>query len=229
MICNPLSINILHQNIDMDGEWHRPCFLSAQMRQREGGKMINFKTIGTITAACLIMAFQLSFGQSLENDEYSFQPREVSKARLYSLLATGIPVTFGVVSAYNGTLGTPELFLISGGLIVGPSVGYIYAGMNERGAKGIIYRSVLGAGAVLLGDQMGLEIDIFGTGEADDDGWPVAIFGAAFLIGHAINDGIQFPTVVRKRSLGQGVSQILRRLGRQRFGIEHNFLIQDGG
>jgi hypothetical protein len=149
--------------------------------------MKKFKTITAATTACLILTFGLSFGQSLENDQYAFQPKNPSKAGLYSLLATGIPVTVGVISAFNGTLGTPELFLISGGLIVGPSVGYIYAGMNDRGSKGIVYRSLFGAGAVLLGNQMGMEIALFG-GEADDDGWPVAIFGTAFLIGHALVD-----------------------------------------
>lgn len=145
------------------------------------------KTILGITTAYLMLTFGLSFGQSLENYQDTFQPKDPSEAKLYSLLATGIPVTFGIVSAYNDRMETPELFLISGGLIVGPSVGYLYAGMNDRGVKGIIYRSVFGAGAVMLGDRMGLEISLFG-GDADDDGWPVAIFGGVFLVTHAIID-----------------------------------------
>lgn len=149
--------------------------------------MKKIKTITGITATCLILTFALSFSQGLEKDQYSFKLKDPSKAGLYSLLATGIPVTFGVVSAYNDHLGTPEVLLISGGLIFGPSVGYIYAGMNDRVSKGIVYRSLFGAGAILLGNKMGMEIAIFG-GDVDDDGWPVAICGGVFLITHAVID-----------------------------------------
>jgi hypothetical protein len=147
--------------------------------------MKTLKMIITIAAAISIATFQLSSAQRLESEEYSFEPKSASKASTYSLLATAVPVTLGTLSAFNNELGTDQLILISGGLIVGPSVGYLYAGMDFHGCKGIVYRSVLGAGAVLLGDHMGMEI--LGK-DRDDDGWPVAIFGGAFLITHAIVD-----------------------------------------
>ena len=149
--------------------------------------MSKFKNLTATTTVCLILAFGLSFGQVPENGQDAFRPRNPSKAGLYSLLATGIPLAVGVTSASNRELGTPELFMIASGLIVGPSVGYLYAGMSGRGSRGIAYRSLFGAGAVLLGNHMGMEIALFG-GEADDDGWPLAIFGSAFLIGHALVD-----------------------------------------
>lgn len=161
--------------------------------------MKTLKMIITIAVAACIATFQLSSAQGLGNEEYSFQLKSASKASLYSFLATAVPVTVGTLSAFDKDLGTDELILISSGLIVGPSVGYIYAGMNEHGTKGIVYRSVFGAGAVLLGNSMGLEIAIFG-GEADDEGWPLAIFGTAFLIGHAVIDLARVNSLVNKHN-----------------------------
>ena len=148
--------------------------------------MKRLNTIIMVLVAVTITTVQHASAQGLKNEEYSFRPKSALKASFYSCLATAVPVTIGTISAFDKDLGTGELILISGGLIVGPSAGYLYAGMNEHGAEGIVYRSVLGAGAVFLGFKMGLKIAVFG-GQADDGG-PLAIFGTAFLIGHAVID-----------------------------------------
>lgn len=161
--------------------------------------MKRIKTIILVLIVATITIAQHTSAQGLKNEELSFQPKSASKASLYSFLATAVPVTVGTLSAFDKDLGTDELILISSGLIVGPSVGYIYAGMNEHGTKGIVYRSVFGAGAVLLGNSMGLEIAVFG-GDADDEGWPLAIFGTAFLIGHAVIDLARVNSLVNKHN-----------------------------
>lgn len=104
----------------------------------------------TIPAAICMISFQLTSAQGLVSDKYSFQPKSASKAFTYSLLATAVPVTLGTLSAFNNDLGTKELVLISGGLIIGPSVGYYYGGCAERGTTGLIIRLGAGAASALL-------------------------------------------------------------------------------
>ena len=42
-----------------------------------------------------------------------------------------------------------------------------------------------------MATHLGLEIDVFGTGTADDDGWPILIGGSIIAVGDAFIDIIK--------------------------------------
>ena len=59
-------------------------------------------------------------------------PKSPSTAFMLSLASTGVPVAAGVLVANSSSAGA-GVILISGGVVIGPSVGHWYAGRVGRG------------------------------------------------------------------------------------------------
>ena len=179
-----------------------------------------------VTAIALVGAFLLlSSGainaQDIRYDDSAFQLKSPQKAQAISALSTFGPVATGALwwaldgpdavrtyDTYGRSPGsytkdpdrTGPITLIISGVMIGPSVGYFYGNATSRGVEGIAIRGGVAAASLIVGNEMGLEIDIFGTGEADDDGWLVVITGVAFVIGHAISDIASVKDHVRERN-----------------------------
>lgn len=151
-------------------------------------------------------AFLLSLstaGQSQETgyDSLNFQIKSENTALLYSGLGTLTPVGLGLAVSDG------SVFKVAAtGIIVGPSLGYFYGGEPGRGLRGITIRLGVAAGSFLVGNAMGLEINLFGGSGADDDGWPVVFVGALFVLSHGIYDIARVRGVVRENNL-----EIIRR------------------
>ena len=112
---------------------------------------------------------------------------------MLSLSGTVIPVGAALAEAVQ-----PQWVIT--GIFLGPSLGYFYGGEAGRGLKGIAVRGSVAAASLLVGAELGLEFNIFGTGDADDEGWPIVILGAAFVTGHAIYDIAKVKGAVRKHN-----------------------------
>jgi len=110
-----------------------------------------------------------------------------------SLLGTLIPVGLGwamMASAYdnsgldeNTAAGTVGALSFTAGLLVGPSLGYFYAGQSGRAWRGVGLR-VLGLGAAVV--AAAASWDCYGD-ECDTAG-VVALLGSAVTLGSAIYD-----------------------------------------
>jgi hypothetical protein len=162
------------------------------MRKTKGDRRNLMKSKKALTmislSVLLLLLASTASAQDVWNEDLAFQMKSEAAAQRYSFLGTTLPIAAGVVSAYNGRMGTPEITLITAGIIAGASLGYFYGGDASRGVQGIAIRGGLAAASLIIGNKMGLEIDIFGTGEADDEGWPIVIIGTVLVIGHAISD-----------------------------------------
>jgi hypothetical protein len=152
------------------------------------------KTLVTLT---LLTAFlPLAVATQAKDRGYSnltFQPKSEGAALCWSLLGTVVPVVGTSVAG-------GEFVLATAGIFVGPSLGYFYGGETARGLKGIAIRGCVATASLLIGAELGLEFDIFGTGDADDDGWAIVGLGAGFVMGHAIYDIAKVKSTVRKHN-----------------------------
>lgn len=83
------------------------------------------------------------------------------RAATISTLSTVVPLGVGLTIADRGAHGTTGALLVAGGVIVGPAVGYFDAGLERRGMRGIVLRTVTGLVALsavgtLIGDDSDL-------------------------------------------------------------------------
>ena len=108
------------------------------------------------------------------------RPKSESTALLLPLAGSVMPVTAGL------TITDSELrrYLLGGGILIGPSLGYFYCSNAERGLKSIGIRAGLCTGALVLGF-------VFNS-------WAVAYLGAGAVIIHSTSDILNAPNVARE-------------------------------
>jgi hypothetical protein len=137
-----------------------------------------------------------------------------------SAFGTVIPTGLGFILAatrsgheyyYNDMYGYPYSYhddpdqtvpalLISSGIILGPSLGYFYAGRPGRAFAGIGFRTAIGFGA-LIGAFATCGWDCGEGEEAYDTAWGILIIGGALVAGSAIYDIGKVDNAVRAQNL----------------------------
>jgi len=84
----------------------------------------------------------------------------------------------------------------TGGLVVGPSLGYFYAGQRGRAWRGLGLR-ILGYGALF--GAVAASWDCYGDGDECRAGAALAVVGSAMTLGSAIYDIASVRGAVRRR------------------------------
>lgn len=126
-----------------------------------------------------------------------------TKAFHLSLFGTLIPVGLGAVSLAADNSGVAFASVALAGIVVGPSLGYIYAGKSGRGLATAGLRFLLIPGVALAS---------FATcgwdcGEGDSGygaAWMILIVGEALVVASAVYDIATVKKAVRKRNLALG-------------------------
>ncbi len=92
-----------------------------------------------------------------------------SRALLWSAGATVLPIMTGVVIWKYQTLEDPNrtlpIVLVSTGVILGPSFGYLYGGCSNRGLNGVAIRILVVGAGVGIGFAVGMSM------HSDSDKW----------------------------------------------------------
>lgn len=148
-----------------------------------------------LLGACSIIAMALTLASPASSQEYQLPDGDIpgmnspGTATALSLLGTIVPI--GASFALGEGSGGLAAGLFFGGFLIGPSLGYLYAGETGAAFSGMGTRTLmLGATLAGMAASCAAGCDIFGP---DDDGWALAgvvgIVGLAatsFVAGRAI-------------------------------------------
>ena len=85
----------------------------------------------------------------LQSSKPNLSLKSESTAKSWSLWATVIPTTVGVIVGGNDNIVAANI-LVGTGILLGPATGYFYGGCAGRGAKGILIRAVTGGVAAAI-------------------------------------------------------------------------------
>lgn len=145
------------------------------------------------------------YGESQNAEESQTKPGLKSETKAFNLsfFGTLIPVGLGAASLAVDRSGVATLVLVPIGIIIGPSLGYFYAGKSGRGLATAGLRFLLIPGVALAS---------FATcgwdcGEGDsgyDAAWIILIVGEALVVASAVYDIATVKKAVRKRNLAWG-------------------------
>jgi hypothetical protein len=136
-----------------------------------------------------------------DSGETKIKFKSEAQAFRWSLFGTLVPISAGLVMAASAS-GSDEdpvipLTLMGSGLIIGPSLGYFYGGLDDRGMKGMVIRfgietAVVGVSLIVLSSVKGDFLDNVVAA--------VAVLGAgqALVLAHGIYDIAKVKGEVRK-------------------------------
>ena len=144
--------------------------------------------------------------QELQDSQKIYpQSKQKSETKAFNLsfFGTLIPVGLGAASLAVDRSGVATLVLVPTGIVVGPSLGYIYAGKSGRGLATAGLRFLLIPGVFLAS---------FATcgwdcGEGDsgyDAAWMILIVGEALVVASAVYDIATVKKAVRKKNQSLG-------------------------
>lgn len=123
------------------------------LRQSEGVPALNVPALVTAVTLLGSMVHDVASapGSARRHNEQVVErpPKSPGAAFLFSFGATALPIALGVVSiGADGKV--PGVAMISGGALLGPSMGYLYARQWRTGVKGVLLRTVTGLATVAL-------------------------------------------------------------------------------
>ena len=169
------------------------------MRNKKG--TLKGATFGIILAF-LLFSTALSWGQD-NSTQQSLSVKEKNPKTAFFLSLAGTALPLAAMAAGAGTaLHFHSIGLV--GVLVGPSLGYLYGGLGWRGLLGIGFRTV-GVGLVLVaftGFWSETWSSMWGGDSAKDEDWEAGLLvGAVMMFGSAIWDLVAVKGAVQKRNV----------------------------
>jgi len=146
----------------------------------------------TMTLLTIVLSDGAKAVQPLESDSLSHITRSESRAFWYSAAGTALPIALGGALWMKSGNAEDMMVLSAGGIVVGPSLGYLYAGSPGRGLIGIGMRgAALAVGSLFLVGGLG----------GGDTAWVVGgLCGVGLTVASAVHDIRHVPEQVRKNN-----------------------------
>lgn len=170
------------------------------------------KLMITILTGLLVLSAGRARAQQDNQESEIYTLRSENTALRWSVLGTLLPTITGTLivasSAEDGdNIGTLRFagMLFTGGLIIGPSLGYFYSNCPGRGLSGIGVRTM---GLIIAAEGMaaGMGGDIYGGEDFSGGAIAMTIIGGGIFVGDMIYDFATVKKAVRDRNRKSGLS-----------------------